>query len=64
MGAQHVAVPVDVVAAGDGGAGEVLDEPTVVAVGHEADVLAIPFPGVQEAVLGGDLPHLHLGQAA
>ncbi len=36
----------------------------IVAVGNEADVLAVGLGGDGEAEFGGDLPHFGLGQAA
>ena len=41
-----------------------LHQPRIIAVGNEADVLAVGLGRDLEAELGGDPPHLVLGQVA
>ncbi len=62
--AQHPAGPVDEIARLRPDAERALQKAGVVAVRHEADVLAVGLAGVPEAVRGGERAHLGLAQAA
>ena len=45
-----------------GFSGVTLHERDIIPVGDEADVLAVPFPGIDEAILLRNGTHLILGQ--
>ena len=64
MAAEHAAVEVDDVARRCGFGPQALDQPGIIAVGDEADVLAVGLGGDLQAELGGDPADLVLGQVA
>ena len=61
---EHAAVEVDDVAGGRGLGPQLLDQAGIVAVGDEADVLAVGLGGDAEARVLGEPPDLALGQVA
>ena len=64
MLAEHAPVERDDLAALGGFGPDLLDDPGIVAVGYEADVLAVGLGRDREAHFGGELAHARLGQAA
>ena len=64
MAPEHPAVEVDDLARRLGLGPQPLDQPGIIAVGDEADVLAVGLGRDLEPELGGDPAHLVLGQVA
>ena len=64
MLAEHAAGQVDDLAGHLGLGAKLADHAGIIAVGDEADVLAVGLGGDGEAQLGGDFAHLRLGHAA
>ena len=64
MRAEHAAVEVDDLARRDGLGPQPLDQPGIVAVGDEADVLAVGLGGDHQPRFRGQRAHFALGQVA
>ena len=57
-----MALQVQIIPAGILLSGVAFQEGGIISVRDEADILAVPLPGIDKALLLGDLPHLLLGQ--